>query len=62
MISSRPVRGLNADPSPSSSPLPARERRFIPLTDDAPALQHFNKRRGEITAEATARPAIAPYQ
>jgi len=51
---------VNADPSPSSSPLQQGERRPGPLAGDAPAPQHFGKRRGdkaEVTiAEAASRP------
>jgi hypothetical protein len=53
----RPVAvGVNADPSPSSSPLQQEERRPGPLAGEAPALQHFGKRRGErrgVKAEVT---------
>jgi hypothetical protein len=49
--------GVNADPSPSSSPL--RKGRGDPSRWQA---RHFSNRRGEVIAEATARPAVAPYQ
>ena len=38
------------------------ERRFVALAGEARALQRFSKQRGEVTAEAAARPAVAPYQ
>ena len=38
------------------------ERRFVALACEARALQRFSKQRGEVTADAAARPAIAPYQ
>ena len=38
------------------------ERRFVALAGEARALQRFSKQRGEVTAEAAAGRAVAPYQ
>ena len=41
MISSRLILGVNANPSPSSSPLQQGERRPVPQPGEVPGLQHI---------------------